>query len=266
MNTAVPVGAERAGALLAAHQSVLVAFSGGVDSSVLLALALRACGRERVLAVTIASPFIPAAEVTAARALAARLDARHEVLPADPLSLPQLRDNPADRCYHCKKMLYSALLALARARGLAAVVDGSNADDSRDYRPGSRARQELGISAPLQEAGMTKAEVRATARALGLPNAEAPALACLATRFPAGTTLTPEGLARVAQAEAAVRALGFAAVRVRVHGDLARLEVPPADLPAAAGRAAELAAAVHTAGYRYAALDLDGYRTGSMNG
>jgi uncharacterized protein len=248
--------------------SVAVAYSGGTDSSYLLAVCLDALGTERVLALTADSPLTPRTEMDDARALAIELGARHQVLPSDDLSIPSIVANPPDRCYHCKFTRFDALREIARAEGLASLVHGENADDAQDYRPGSRAAEELGVRAPLREVGLTKAEVRQLSRERGLPSWSKPANACLASRFPYGTRLTVEGLTRVEAAEEALRRTwGLRQLRVRDHYPVARLEVPAGEIPRLArpeNRAAAVEA-LRSLGYRYVTLDLIGYRMGSLN-
>jgi len=248
-------------------ESALVAFSGGVDSALVLRAAVEALGAERVLAVTARSRAVPARELGEAADLAEGMGVRHLVVDTDELSNPNYVANDPDRCYWCKAELFDTLEPIRVREGLAFLVDGTNADDLGDHRPGIRARKERGIRSPMMEIGMTKEEVRAASRHWGLPTAEKPALACLASRLPYGTKVTPEALARVEAAEEAVRALGFRQFRVRHHEDLARLEVDPAELERALGREmrAALTAAIRGAGYRWVAVDLEGYRTGSLN-
>lgn len=252
-------------ARIRAGGSALVAFSGGVDSSLLLALAGEALGCDRVLAVTVDSPLLTRVELGVARELARGLKLEHEVAGFDPLALPELADNPPARCYHCKKKVYSMLREIARARGLAMLLDGSNADDAHDHRPGARAKAELGAVSPLQEAGLTKAEVRTLARELDLPNAKAPAQACLATRFPAGARLTREGLWRVEQAELMLRGLGFQVFRVRDHFPTARVEIALEEMPWVMIMREDMVVALREAGYQCATLDLAGYCGGGTN-
>jgi len=242
----------------------LVAFSGGVDSTFLLAAARQALG-DRLLAVTARSPSVPQAELDEAVALAERLGVRHRIIDTDEFADPTFRSNPPDRCYHCKKILFGSLVDLARAEGLEAVIEGSNADDADDYRPGSRAIAELGVLSPMAAVGMTKDEIRAHSRELDLPTWSKPAMACLASRVPYGEELTEERMGRIERAEAAVRGLGFAQVRVRDHGELARIEVAPDAIDSLVRARADVAAALHDAGYTYVSIDLDGYRTGAMN-
>jgi len=243
----------------------VIAFSGGVDSSLLLLAAREALG-DRVLAVTARSPFQAADEIDAAREIAGRRGARWQLLPIDPLADPALRGNPPDRCYLCKRALLVRLRALAEAAGGVAVLEGSHADDLGQHRPGRRAVLELGVRSPLLEVGLTKLQVRALARAGGLAHWNRPAEACLATRVPFGEDLTVERLGRVEAAERAVRARGFVVVRVRDHGALARVEVGADELPRLLDPAlrAAVAADLRAAGYAWVALDLDGYRSGSM--
>jgi uncharacterized protein len=210
----------------------------------------------------------PRAELAEAQAVAAQLGAQHRVLPSDDLANEAIVANPPDRCYHCKFARFGALLQIAQAEGLAHLVHGENADDSRDYRPGSRAAEELDVRAPLREAGLTKAAVRALSRARGLPNWNRPSNACLASRFPYGTPLTRENLARVEAAEDTLRqAWGLQQLRVRDHYPVARLEVPPEEIArlAQAEARALVLERLHALGYRYVALDLEGYRMGSLN-
>lgn len=244
--------------------SVLVAYSGGVDSTVLAALAHQELG-EGMLAVFACGELEPPGEAALARSIAEERGWPFLELAVSELEDPVLASNPVDRCYHCKLGLFSQLREIARERGLAHVADGANLDDDADYRPGHRATAELGIVSPLADAGLTKADIRRIARELGLPNAEKPSMACLASRFPYGTPLTVDALARVGAAEDALRTIGLAQVRVRVHGDVARVEVAPDELEAAWARREAVAAAVREAGFAYAALDLEGYRTGSLN-
>ncbi len=246
--------------------SVLVAFSGGVDSALLLKASVDALG-EKAVAVTIVSPFSPGGEAEAAKNLAEQLGARHVVLEIDPLASPELAANPPDRCYLCKLELMGRCRAIAAERGLAAVVEGSNLDDLADYRPGKRALEELGIRSPLLEAGLSKAEIRELSRRLGLPTWDKPSMACLASRIPYGTTLTMERLSMVRLAEEWLAARGFRVYRVRHHGDTARIELAGEEIPRLLDDRlrGELVAAVKGAGFRYVALDLEGYRTGSMN-
>ena len=245
--------------------SVAVAFSGGADSTLLAAEARRVLGRDHVLAVTATGEVFPPGEADEAKELAARLDLAHEVLETRQLETKAFRENPPDRCYLCKREIFGAVLARAKARGMAAVCDGSNADDAKVYRPGLRALEELGVRSPLKEAAMTKADVRALSRQLGLPTADRPAMPCLASRFPYGQPITGEALHRVAGAEDVLRQLGFQGCRVRDHGTVARIEVAPADVEAAVGHRERLVRDLKALGYAYVTLDLEGYRSGAMD-
>ena len=244
----------------------VVAFSSGVDSTFLLRVAHEELG-DRVVAATARSHSFPNRELDEATAFCRAEGVRHVVIDSEELDIPGFAENPPDRCYHCKKELFSKLLAFARDNGLAAVLEGSNIDDDGDYRPGRRAIRELGILSPLHEAGLTKAEIRVLSREMGLPTFDKPSFACLASRFPYGERITVRGLERVEKAEQWLldAGWGLTQLRVRSHGDLARIEVPPADIPRLAARASEIAAAFKDLGFAYVTLDLLGYRTGSMN-
>ena len=246
--------------------SAAVAFSSGVDSTFLLRVAHEELG-ENVVAVTARSHSFPKRELDEAAAFCAREGVRHEIIDSEELDIPGFVANPPDRCYHCKKALFGKLIAFAQANGLAAVLEGSNMDDDGAYRPGRRAIMELGVASPLHDAGLTKAEIRVLSKRMGLPTADKPSFACLASRFPYGERITAAGLERVERAEQWLMdaGLGLAQLRVRSHGDMARIEVPPADIPRIAARAEEIAAALKSFGFAYVALDLQGYRTGSMN-
>ena len=243
-----------------------VAFSSGVDSTFLLRVAHEELG-DRVVAVTARSHTFPKRELDEAAAFCRSEGVRHEIVDSEELDIPGFTENPPDRCYHCKKELFGKLVAFAKANGLNAVLEGSNIDDDGDYRPGRRAIKELGVVSPLHDAGLTKAEIRTLSKRMGLSTADKPSFACLASRFPYGERITAEGLERVERAEQWLRGagMGLAQLRVRSHGDMARIEVPPADIPGIAARAEEVAAALKSFGFAYVALDLQGYRTGSMN-
>jgi len=253
-------------AVLAGLGGAVVAFSGGVDSSVVAALAVEMLG-ERALACTIVSGLLPDEEIREAEAIAAALGIRHRLVPLDVLALPAFVENPPDRCYHCKALVLATLREVADAEGLEAVLHGENADDGAVYRPGARAAEEAGAIAPLARAGITKVEVRALARDLGLPNADRPSAPCLATRIPYGEPVTVERMRRIGAAEAVLRGAGFGVVRVRDHGPIARIEVPLADLPRllAPGFREQVSAEVRAAGYAHVTIDLDGYRSGSFD-
>jgi uncharacterized protein len=253
--------------LLQGYGRVAVGFSGGVDSTLLLRVAVDVLGRANVLALIADTPSLPRKEFAEALRLAASMGAECVVIDPDELSDPAYAANPADRCYFCKKHLFSLIARVAAEKGFTTVLDGNNADDSGDYRPGRRAALELGVKSPLMEAGLTKAEIRALSARAGLPTADKPAMACLASRIPYGTPVTAEVLGQVERAEDALRAAGFVQCRVRHHGDVARIEVPVAELPRllAEGLREEVVRAVKAAGYRYVTLDLQGYRMGSMN-
>lgn len=253
--------------LLEAMGDVAVMLSGGVDSALLAALAHEALGRHAV-AVTIESPLLSADERADAGRLAAQVGIRHKVLPMDELEDAGFVANPRDRCHLCKRMRLEAVVRWAAERGIPWVLDGANADDRGDYRPGMKALMEFGsVRSPLLEAGMTKAEVRAAARAMGLFTWNKPARACLASRIPYGEPVTAEALRRV---EAAERFLAdilppAAQFRVRAHGDLARVEAECRDLPRVLARREAVAEGLRAVGFRYVTLDLVGYRMGSLN-
>jgi uncharacterized protein len=244
--------------------SALVAFSGGVDSSVVAAAAFRVLGRH-VVAVTAVSPALASGELDGARAVARAIGIEHQVVQTHELAREGYRRNDRDRCYHCKVELYGVLGAIAERRGSATVLSGANVDDLGDWRPGLRAAAERGVRHPLVEAGLGKADVRAIARELGLPNAEKPAAPCLASRLPYGTPVDPGVLARVDRAEAALKRLGFRELRVRHFGSLARVELGPEELARSRTRGgrAGVEAAVREAGY--ARVQIDVFSSGSMN-
>jgi uncharacterized protein len=248
--------------------SVLVAYSGGVDSTLLLKAALDALGPERVLAVTATSPVYPRRDTEAAGELARTLGARHRFVPACQMEDERFLQNPPRRCYFCKLGILEQLVALAREEGLAWVVEGTNAADAEDYRPGMQAVQETaGVRSLLEEAGLTKAEIRAISKKLRLPTWDKPARPCLATRFPYGTRITPEGLARVEEAETFLGELGFGDLRVRDHGGIARIEVEPTEIVRLAQPEVRerITFRFKELGYTYVTLDLEGYRRGSLN-
>jgi uncharacterized protein len=241
-----------------------VADSGGVDSTFLLAVAREVLG-DGVLALTAHSPSVPESERVEARALAARLGVRHLEVESREGDDPAYTANTDQRCYYCKRELYQRCRQVADVEGITMIADGFNLDDRRDHRPGHRAAAEAGVCSPLAEAGLGKAAIRAWSEALGLPTWDKPQLACLASRIPYGTAVTPERLGQVERAEAAVRALGLRSFRVRHHGEVARLEVSAEELPGAFALREALAAALKQAGFRSAALDLEPFRSGRMN-
>lgn len=244
--------------------SVVVAFSGGVDSSVLLAAASAALG-EKVLAATAVSETYLPEELAVARQVATALNVAHLTLETEELSIAGFAENPPERCYYCKLELFGKLAALGQEKGYRFVADGSNVDDTGDWRPGTKAAAELGVRSPLREAGFTKEEVRLLAREFGLPNWDKPAMACLSSRFPYGQPITKEKVAQVAAAERFLRQLGFNQLRVRHHGDTARIELPRERLAEAVAQATAMVGRFRELGFIYVSLDLAGYRTGSLN-
>ncbi len=248
--------------------SVLVAFSGGVDSTFLTAVARDVLGKERMAAVTARSPIFPLREFERSIELARALDVEHIVIATEPHHDPRFAANPPDRCYYCKLMVLKEMQKIAAERGLRFVADGTNADDARDYRPGLRAAQELGIRQPLREAGLIKSDIRALSAQLELRTHDEPSAACLATRIPYGEQITADKLNRIQQAEEMLRSIGFREFRVRSHESLARIELGPREDTGnlmETSRRRDLVAKLKALGYKYVTLDLEGYRTGSMN-
>jgi pyridinium-3,5-biscarboxylic acid mononucleotide sulfurtransferase len=243
---------------------LIIGFSGGVDSTLLVRVAHDVLG-DRALAVTARSPSLPARELAETRELARQIGIRYMEIETQEVLDPRYAANPSNRCYYCKSELFAQLEQLAESLGFRWLAYGENEDDDADHRPGAAAARECGVRAPLREAGLTKADVRLLARHLGLPTWNKPALACLASRFPYGTAVTPERLGQVERAEDQLWALGFAGARVRFHGDVARIEVAPVDRERLLQLADQVVAGVKAVGFTYVAMDLQGYRRGALN-
>jgi pyridinium-3,5-biscarboxylic acid mononucleotide sulfurtransferase len=251
---------------LAEFRSLIIALSGGADSAYLAWAAHRAIG-ERALSVTALSPSYSAHDRSVVEGFVRQLGVRHEFIETHEMENPKYRANAADRCYFCKDELFNVLDVMAQERGFAAIAYGVNADDTLDFRPGHRAAAEHRVLAPLLDAGLHKAEIRMLSQRAGLPTWDRPASACLASRLPYGTEVTPDRLALIERGEAALRDLGFRQFRVRLHEKLARVEIAPDEMPRAMSpeMASSIASRLKTAGFSYVALDLEGYRQGSLN-
>jgi len=246
---------------------VLVAYSGGVDSTLLLRVAHESLGGGHVLAVTALSPLYPDRELAAAKRMALEMGLKHILIESNELEIEGFSRNPSNRCYLCKKELFEEMQNIARKEGIPYIVEGSTLDDERDHRPGKKAIQELRIRSPLQEARFTKGDVRELSRALGLSTWDKPSFACLASRFPYGEEITPEGLKMVDEAENFLISLGFKQVRVRHYQNLARIEVYPEEISRLMNGSLreKIVDRLKKIGYHYVTLDLQGFRSGSMN-
>ena len=250
--------------ILTSIGSLVVAYSGGTDSTLVLKVAHDVLG-DKVIALTAVSASLPAAERIEAKQIARQIGAKHLLIESEETSNPDYLANTPNRCFFCKKETYGKLSAYAEQHGFQAIVDGTNADDTGDYRPGRQAAHDYGVRSPLLEAGFTKTEIRQLSKELGLPNWDKPAAACLSSRIPYGTTITLEALSQVERAEALLHGLGLRQLRVRHHGQVARIEAEPADFHLLLERRDEIVTALKAIGYAYITLDLAGFRSGSMN-
>ncbi len=267
MSSELETKTEKLKEIFQSMKRAVVAFSGGVDSTLLLKVAQDTLGSENVLAVTALSPLYPERELAGVMRLTRALGSRHRVIQSNELEIPGFSDNPPNRCYYCKSKLFAELLELAREESIPFVVEGSTLDDDKDHRPGKIAVQELGIRSPLKEAGFTKKDVRELSKALELPTWDKPSFACLASRFPYGERITDEALRMVDAAEDYLFGLGFKQVRVRHYGNLARIEVLEEEMVRLMNGSLreEVVNRLKGIGYRYVTLDLQGFRSGSMN-
>lgn len=250
--------------ILKSLESVVIAYSGGVDSTFLSKVAFDVLG-DNALAVTVKSEVHPDWEFREARELARELGFKHKTIKACALDIPQFSDNPPDRCYYCKKEILVKLKEVAEEQGFRHVIEGSNFDDVGDHRPGMRAVDEAGVRSPLREAGLTKAEIRELSKRMGLPTWDKPSFACLASRFPYGSRITQKKLTAVDEAESFLRNLGIRQLRVRDHDQMARIEVPKEDMKALLENREQIVKRFKELGYSYVTMDLHGYRSGSMN-
>jgi len=246
------------------YKSAVIAFSGGVDSTFLASIA-KDVFRDRLMLITATSSTYPFYELEEAKSLATLLGIKHKIIVSEEIDIPGYADNPPDRCYYCKSELFSKIKYIALKEGYDVIFDGSNADDLKDFRPGMKAKQEKGVISPLADSGFTKSDIRHYSAKLNLPTATKQSYACLASRFPYGEKITKVKLDRLAAAEFEVRKLGFSQFRIRSHENLARFEFIPSEMDKAWGLKGKLAEICHSSGFNYITIDLDGYRTGSMN-
>lgn len=249
------------------YDKVAVAFSGGVDSSFLLRAACEAIGKENVLAITLKAAVNPEQEVAEAVELAEQAGAKHIVIPVDVMSIPGFADNPHDRCYICKTAIFERIINEAQSHDINVVFDGTNADDENDYRPGMKALRELGVISPLKACGMGKKEIRQLSMEMGISTWDKPSMACLASRVPYNEQITEEKLRLVGRAEGLMQTMGFKQFRVRCHGNIARVEIAPEEMPKVLDMAVlkKISDELKGMGFQYVTLDMQGYRTGSLN-